>query len=404
MSTNPHVGKGHIVISTDSHTEAVVDLKPYLEKKYHDQHDRGVEFATKSFVAGIEGFAAHVEMKQQHRYMELPEEMDRPITFEEYAKPLPMNERLVALDEDGVAGEFITPFVGSFSEELDVPFMHAVTLAHNRWFEDYISPAPYRFAGASALNLIGGLEMAIDEIKHAEQHGLMAVSLPGRIKENVSRDLPYFNSHYWDPLWQALDDRGMIGVFHVGLGREKPLLRWQAGDPGWEIIFRNESSILLLEAMTYILAGGVFERFPNLKMGYVESGTRWVGPMLRDLDNFVRACPSSGTTNFDLLPSEQWNRQGFVAGMFERDELANRHEIGMETLTWGSDFPHVEGTYPHTKSHLARLFADVSPEETHKILAENPARIFNFDLDKLAKTAAANNPWPDPEEKPLAAE
>ena len=62
MSANPHVGKGHIVVSTDSHTEAIVDLKPFLAKKYHDQHDRGVEFAKKSFVAGIEGFAAQVRM------------------------------------------------------------------------------------------------------------------------------------------------------------------------------------------------------------------------------------------------------------------------------------------------------------------------------------------------------
>ena len=401
---NPHVGKSHIVISADSHTEAIVDLKPYLERKYHKQHDRGVEFATQSFVAGVEGFAAHVELRQKHRYSELPEEMDRPVTFEEYAKPMTMRERLTAVDEDGVAAEFITPFVGAFSEELDIPFMHAVTLAHNRFFQDYFSAAPHRFAGASAINLIGGLDMAIDEIEQAHHYGLKAVCLPGRVKENVSRDLPYYNSHFWDPMWQALSDRDMVATVHVGLGREKPLLRWTPGDPGWEIIFRYESSYGVLEAMMYILAGGVFERFPNLKAGYVESGVRWVPPLLNDLDNFVMACPSKGaTTKFEMLPSEQWQRQGFVAGMFERDEVELRNEVGLDTLNWGSDFPHVEGTYPHTQAHLARLFANVSEAETQKILAENPARIFGFDLEKLAETPAAKVPWPDPDSVESAA-
>jgi len=336
--------------------------------------------------------------------MELPAGMDRPVTYEEYAKPLPMNERLKALDEDGVAAEFITPFVGAYSDEMDLEFMHAVTLAHNRFFQDYVSPAPYRFAGSTAVNLIAGLDVVIDEIEDAHKHGLRAISLPGRVKENVSRDLPYYNSYFWDPLWQALSDRGMVAVFHVGLGREKPLLRWKPGDPGWELIFRIESSVAHLEAMTYILAGGVFERFPKLKAGYVESGTKWVAPMLNDLDGFVRAMPSSGTSRFELLPSEQWYRQGFVAGMFERDELAARHKIGVESLTWGSDFPHVEGTYPHTRAHLARLFKDVSEVETHKILAENAARIFGFDLAKLAEVPAAKTPWPNPEATALAAD
>ena len=61
---------------------------------------------------------------------------------------------------------------------------------------------------------------------------------------------------------------------------------------------------------------------------------------------------------------------------------------------WGSDFPHVEGTYPHTREHLAKLFAGISPSETEAIIGGNAARMMGFDLAKLAQTPAAQALWP----------
>ena len=62
-------------------------------------------------------------------------------------------------------------------------------------------------------------------------------------------------------------------------------------------------------------------------------------------------------------------------------ELAGRHEIGVEHILWGSDYPHYEGTYPHTRKSLRRTFHDVDRAETRAMLGENAARLYGFSLE-----------------------
>ena len=91
---------------------------------------------------------------------------------------------------------------------------------------------------------------------------------------------------------------------------------------------------------------------------------------------------------------EQWHRQFFVTSFFAEDEVELRHTLGVGNMMWGSDLPHVEGTYPRSRQHLAKLFAGVPREEVEAIVGFNAARMMNFDLEKLAQTPAANLPWP----------
>ena len=58
--------------------------------------------------------------------------------------------------------------------------------------------------------------------------------------------------------------------------------------------------------------------------------------------------------------------------------------IGVEHIMWGSDYPHIEGSYPHTREHLRLTFAQMTLEETTTILTDNAAEVYKFDLDALA--------------------
>jgi predicted TIM-barrel fold metal-dependent hydrolase len=69
------------------------------------------------------------------------------------------------------------------------------------------------------------------------------------------------------------------------------------------------------------------------------------------------------------------------------DESALRHEIGLEQLMWGADYPHIEGTWPRTRKALARCFRGVPIDEASTILTRNPARLYGFDLDVLQPIA-----------------
>ena len=68
-------------------------------------------------------------------------------------------------------------------------------------------------------------------------------------------------------------------------------------------------------------------------------------------------------------------------------DIEARHAVGLDRFMWGSDYPHDEGTHPHTKEHLRRRFAEVDPTTTEKMLYANAAKLYDFDLDALAPLA-----------------
>jgi predicted TIM-barrel fold metal-dependent hydrolase len=383
---------GRVVISMDSHTELVVDLKPYLAARYHDEFDEGVRLQEQYTEDAGEAFRW---MMEGHRnpIVDFPAHEDRPYEVSEYTRRVPMDERLDALDGQGVAGEFIVPFTGAQSTDPDV--LHAYSKAYDRYFADYVSTAPHRFRGAGVVNLVCGIDTVVDEVAHAYDHGLPAVELPGNL-EWVAPGLPKLNSPYYEPLWRALDERAMGAVFHGGTGRAKPRLTWEPGDPGWEALRMMDLASGHRGALTVLLVAGVAERFPNIRFGYLESGTRWIPPVLADLDAYATSLRKAGWYQWERLPSEQWRDFWFAGGALDLPSVEERYEIGVRNLVWGSDYPHVEGTYPHTGDHLARLFADVPDDETEAITATNAARLFGFDLGRLAHTPAAAVRWPEP--------
>ncbi len=395
-----------IVISMDSHTELVANLKPFLPQKWHPDFDTGEILARRYFAKIIDAFSTLTPDRknlQEVGFTIIPDS-GRQGGFEEYVRPLPIKERLAMIDADGVAAEFITPFIGAFSD--DINFLHECTMAYHRYFQDYVSAAPFRFTGSTVANLICGMDTVLEEIDDAYKHGLRAISLPGKVSF-VSRELPTYNSRYYDPMWSALAERKMAAIFHAGYGREKPLLRWDGtiwpwsangkAEPGWELLVQHDILVGEHEYLMHLLAGSVPERFADLRIGILESGTQWIAPVLKVIDMWWRSQLKSGTLQSyrgEMSPMEQWHRQCFVTTFFAEDEVDLRHTLGVGNMMWGSDFPHVEGTYPSSRKHLARLFGSVARKEVEAIVGMNAVAMMNFEVEKLAQTAAAQMPWP----------
>jgi hypothetical protein len=85
-------------------------------------------------------------------------------------------------------------------------------------------------------------------------------------------------------------------------------------------------------------------------------------------------------------------------------EIADRHVVGVDRICWGTDYPHYEGTYPHTRKSLRHTFHDVDPTEVRLMLGVNAARLYGFDLEQLAALAAKIGPTPDEVAQRLPAE
>ena len=77
------------------------------------------------------------------------------------------------------------------------------------------------------------------------------------------------------------------------------------------------------------------------------------------------------------------------------DVVKVRHEIGIDKLMWGSDYPHIEGTWPHTAEKLGSAFAGVPRDECQMVLGSNAAEVYGFDVEKLTKLSIEVGPKTD---------
>ena len=82
-------------------------------------------------------------------------------------------------------------------------------------------------------------------------------------------------------------------------------------------------------------------------------------------------------------------------------DIEARTLLGPDRYMWGSDYPHDEGTQPFTREHLRQVTQDVPDDELRRILGENAAKLYDFDLDALAPLAAQYGPTIEELRQPL---
>ena len=76
----------------------------------------------------------------------------------------------------------------------------------------------------------------------------------------------------------------------------------------------------------------------------------------------------------------------------DEGEWEARHQLGVGRLIWGSDYPHPEGSWPHTVERLAQTFKDVPRDEVVRMIGLTAAEVYGFDLGELSRLAAEHGP------------
>jgi predicted TIM-barrel fold metal-dependent hydrolase len=159
-------------------------------------------------------------------------------------------------------------------------------------------------------------------------------------------------------------------------------------------MYHTESRFFYRNMLSHLIWGGVLDRHPNLTVALTEQGSGWVVPAVADMD-YVYEGSYFSTDYRDVIrlkPSEYFQRQIYTgSSTYSRAEVAARESIGIDKMMIGMDYPHHEGTLLETtRSYLrASLGAEhVSPEEAHLMLGETAAKVYGFDLEKLAPVAA----------------
>jgi len=127
----------------------------------------------------------------------------------------------------------------------------------------------------------------------------------------------------------------------------------------------------------------VLERHPNLRFAIVEAECGWLAWSLSAMDSMQQK-RHLYLEHLPLKASEYFLRQGSVS---ISDDTAGVHNFALmdcDCILWGNDYPHDEGTFPNSRPIIEALRQSVEPGDMRKILGENAARLYGFDLDHLA--------------------
>ena len=141
-----------------------------------------------------------------------------------------------------------------------------------------------------------------------------------------------------------------------------------------------------------LMWGGVLDRFPRLRFTFAEVHCDWVPETLLFLDQYAEAHRGS----MKLKPSEYW-QQNFAIGasIMRYTDVAARHEIGLKKFMFGTDFPHLESTWPNTWDFIRTTMRDLSEYELRAVLGGNMIEWYGLDGHIFEETAFRHGPLPE---------
>jgi predicted TIM-barrel fold metal-dependent hydrolase len=367
-SPQPGAQNKYFMVSTDGHVQEPADLwARRMDVKYRDRLP-GVAVDSKGDkFQKTEGF-------RPLRIRNIKFEGEDLLRNQSGTTP---EERIADLAADGVDAEILFPNKGlTIWATPDAIFSQAMCRVYNDWAWE-VFEAHNAVLSPMACIASADIPGAIDEVNRSAARGFRGLALPCKPvwgppnHEDLNYNLPEF-----DPLWAAIQDTGLPITFHVSTGRDP---RTSRGNGGAVINYAVHSLSPTMEPIANICASGVLDRFPELQFGSVEAGIGWVAWALGAMDEAYKKHHMFVRPKLSMLPGEFFRRNGFAT--FQEDkpglDLAREHNL-VENFMWANDYPHHEGTWPHSAEAIERTMTNLDDAERAAILGLNAARVFGF--------------------------
>jgi predicted TIM-barrel fold metal-dependent hydrolase len=225
------------------------------------------------------------------------------------------------------------------------------------------------------------VDACVREVERAASLGLRGVNLTSDPQDLGSPDLA---NRAWDPVWDACASLHMPVHFHIGASLTTMnyfgTYPWPSHDDdtslaiGGTLLFIGNARVVV-----NIICSGMLERFPELKIVSVESGTGWIPFILEALDYEMSENAPKQKAAMSLTPSEYFKRQIYATTWFERSDIAAMiAAVGEDNIMFETDFPHPTCLYPDPLKTADANMQSLSVATQRKILGENAAKLYRL--------------------------
>jgi predicted TIM-barrel fold metal-dependent hydrolase len=278
--------------------------------------------------------------------------------------------RLADMDEEGIDAQVIYPTVGG--QILGKPFadpelLAACCRAFNDWSLEYCEAAPERLRMAAMLPL-QSVDLAIEEAERIAARGAAAFYLrPNPVAGRNLHDTEY------DPLWKTIETLRRPVCIHDSGSPYLPSFgeRMETHTSGHIIAHPFEAMVAMMSLIWF----GVIERFPDLKIVHVEADAGWLPYWLQRMEQHYDFSGNAEHPDLKRRPTEYFKSNFLVACRGDEMTLPAAVElVGDDYLTFNTDYPHPDGTWPGGMSDLENQ--PLGPESLKKIYWDNAADLF----------------------------
>jgi len=295
--------------------------------------------------------------------------------------------RLRDLWNDETVVDVLYPTAGlSVLQMDDVELQEACCHAYNDWLIEFCATDPVRLVGLAML-ATNDMTAAVAELERTRAAGLRGAIIWSAPPPGSS----FFDGDY-EPLWGSAAAACMPISLHILAGRKLSTnIRRFNQDLEGTFYASFETRQEIHRSVCELIAAGVFERHPDLRVVAAEAGIEYAGNLERKLD--------SGYTSFwkkfsslTMKPSEYFRRNVYLTYISDPIGLNNLRFTGTDHFMWSGDYPHQASVWPESRRAIERdvdAVGGLDDETLFKLTVANAARLYDVDIDEVAQPSPA---------------
>jgi predicted TIM-barrel fold metal-dependent hydrolase len=285
--------------------------------------------------------------------------------------------QLKAMDIEGIDVAVLFPTKGllvPWVDSIDPGLAMAVCRAYNDWLFDFCREDPGRLKGVAQVSLHDEGLAIIEAERAVQEFGMVGVwTRPNPVNGRNLHDPSLY------PFWAQMEKLNVPVCFHSGEGPYMPSIGADRFPGNWMMAHTADHSLEMMLAMQSLILGGVLEKFPMLKVAFLEANCAWVPWWLwRMGEHYELVGEWDAPVPLTLTPLEYFQRQCYVSMDADEEPALNvLHAIGENRVVFSTDYPHGDSKFPNSVD----IFLDmrgISDSLRRKILWDNCASLYNI--------------------------
>ena len=221
-------------------------------------------------------------------------------------------------------------------------------------------------------------DLAAEEVRRNAERGVHAVCF-SEIPPYLGLPSVHDADGYWEPFVAACEETATVINMHIGSSSKMPSTSEDApAAVGSTLTFNNA-----MASMSDWLFSGLLVKYPDLKIAYSEGQIGWIPYILERADKVWEDNRGWGgvADKVPEPPSTYYYRQMY--GCFFDDEvgLEMLERVGVSNVTFETDYPHSDSTWPHTEEVAQKLMGHLPDDVVRKLVRGNAIEMLSLDLE-----------------------